>query len=96
MNRIICRNIMYIGNQNLNVWTTTVFFFITRQLRNIMYNKCLDSGHHKPMKRSKVRVTIEVQHVLLQIALQIKMFDFLLNIQNHRMHHIFLGILLNL
>ena len=46
-------------------------------------------------KRSRVRVTIEGQRVLLQISLQIKMFDFLLNSQNHRMNHIFPGILLN-
>ena len=30
------------------------------------------------MKRSRARVTIEGQRVLLQISLQIKMFDFLL------------------
>ena len=46
-------------------------------------------------KRRKARVTIEGQCVLLQISLQIKMFDFLLNSQNHRMTHIFPGILLN-
>ena len=47
------------------------------------------------MKRSRARVTKEGQRVLLQISLQIKKFDFLLNSQNHRMNHIFLGILLN-
>ena len=47
------------------------------------------------MKRSRVRVTMEGQRVLLQISLQIKMFDFLLNSQNHRMNNIFSGILLN-
>ena len=46
-------------------------------------------------KRSRARVTIEGQCVLLQISLQIRMFDFLLNSQNHRMNHIFPGILLN-
>ena len=46
------------------------------------------------MKRSRVRVTIEGQRVLLQISLQTKMFDFLLSSQNHRMNHIFPGILL--
>ena len=47
------------------------------------------------MKRSRARVTIEGQHVLLQISLQIKMFDFLVNSQNHPMNHIFPGIILN-
>ena len=47
------------------------------------------------MKRKRARVTIEGQSVLLKISLQIKMVDFLLNTQNHRMNHIFLGILLN-
>ena len=37
-------------------------------------------------------VTIEGHRVLLQISLQIKMFDFLLNSQNQRMNHIFPGI----
>ena len=46
-------------------------------------------------KRSRARVTIEGQRVLLQISLKMKMFDFLLNSQNHRMNHIFPGILLN-
>ena len=46
-------------------------------------------------KRSRVRVTIEGQCVLLQISHQIKMFDILLNSQNHRMNHVFPGILLN-
>ena len=48
------------------------------------------------MKRSRARITIERQRVLLQISLQIKMFDFLLNSKNPRMNHIFPGILLNL
>ena len=46
-------------------------------------------------KRSRARVTIEGQGVLLQISLQIKMFYFLLNSQNHRMNHIFQGMVLN-
>ena len=46
-------------------------------------------------KMSRARVIIEGQCVLLQIPLQIKMFNFLLNSQNHRMNCIFLGILLN-
>ena len=36
------------------------------------------------MMRSRVRVTIEGQCVILQTSLQIEMFDFLLNSQNHR------------
>ena len=41
------------------------------------------------------KVTIEGQCVLLQISIQIKMLSFLLNSQNHRMNHIFPGIILN-
>ena len=46
-------------------------------------------------KRSRARVTIEGQCVLLQISLQIKFLNFLFNSQNHRMNYIFPGILLN-
>ena len=49
----------------------------------------------RDMKRSRARVTTEGQRILLQISLQIKIIDFLLNSQNHRMNHIFPGILLN-
>ena len=46
--------------------------------------------------RSRARVSIEGQCVLLQNSPRIKMFDFfLLNSQNYRMSHIFLPILLN-
>ena len=53
-------------------------------------------GEITHMKRSRVRVTIEEQCVLSQISLQIKMFEFLLNSQNHRMNHIFPGIYMDI
>ena len=62
-------------------------------LKNVFFEKFY--GAKKDRKRSRVRVTIEGQRVLLLISLQVKMFDFLLNSQNHRMNHIFPGILLN-
>ena len=40
-----------------------------------------DPSHGAVTKRSRARATIEGQCVLLQISLQIKMFDFLLNSQ---------------
>ena len=49
------------------------------------------SNHRQLRKRSRARVTIEGQRVLLQISLQIKMLNFLLNSQNHIMNHIFPG-----
>ena len=41
------------------------------------------------MKRTRARVPIGGQCLLLQISLRIKIFDFLLNSQNYRMNHIF-------
>ena len=47
------------------------------------------------MKRSRARVTIGGQCVLLQNSLKIKLFDFFFKSQNYRMNHIFPDILLN-
>ena len=46
-------------------------------------------------KRSRARVTIGGQCVLLQNSLKIKLFDFFSKSQNYRMNHIFADILLN-
>ena len=54
------------------------FFFFTKQ--RFLVKGLLSTGLIPSRKRSRVRVTIEGQHVLLQISLQIKMFDFLLYI----------------
>ena len=48
------------------------------------------------MKRSRARVTLGGQCVLLQNSLKIKLFDFFFSkSQNYRMNHIFPDILLN-
>ena len=57
---------------------------------NLSGEDCKKGG----MKRSKARVTIGGQCVLLQNSLKINFFDFFKS-QNYRMNHIFPGILLN-
>ena len=47
------------------------------------------------MKRSRARVPLGGQCVLLQISLRIKILDFFLNIQNYSMNHIVTVVLLN-
>ena len=58
-------------------------------LNNLIQKKVFINNKEKYfMKRSRARVPVGGQCVLLQISLRTKILDFFLNSQNYRMNHI--------